>query len=64
MMTTAKMREKARLYESKLDWANAALCWRDAIKLYPMPREHASSKADIANMESAAKSCEYMAKQV
>jgi hypothetical protein len=34
-MNTAKMREKARFYETKLDWANAALCWESASRYLP-----------------------------
>ena len=61
-MNTAKMREKARLYESKLDWEKAAICWDEAIKLYPKPypQHGALALADIANMQAQAKSCRNM----
>lgn len=59
MMTAAKMREKARLYESRLDWQKAALCWDAAADLYPQPypMPGALAAADIASMRRRAQSC-------
>lgn len=59
MMTTAKMREKARLYESMLDREKAALCWDAAADLYPQPYPEpgALAAADIAGLRRLAQSC-------
>ena len=63
-MTTAKMREKARMYENMLDWSKAADCWDDAIKLHPC-RDQADMATlagrDIEAMRLRAKNCRYMA---
>lgn len=56
-MNTAKMREKARYYESIGEWHNAALCWRDAIALYPKSSGELA-KRDLDNMEQHAKEAE------
>lgn len=65
-MNTAKMREKARYYESILDWHNAALCWADAIKLYPQPypKHGELQDKDIQAMTSRMKDCEYAAQKL
>lgn len=59
MMTTAKMREKARLYETRLDWEKAALCWDATADLYPQPcpTPGALAVADIGAMRRRAQSC-------
>lgn len=56
-MNTAKMREKARMYEAKLDWANAALCWADAIALLPTTPSGLND-LDRRNMTSSMLACQ------
>lgn len=60
-MNTAKMREKAKLYEARLDWHNAALCWADAIAL--LSNVDGINALDRKNMEDRRAACENMAKQ-
>lgn len=59
MMTTAKMREKAKLYESMLDWDKAALCWDAAADLYPKPYPllGALAEKDIDSLRRRAQTC-------
>jgi len=62
MSTTAKMREKARLYESRADWHMAALCWQDALTLYPVNQIGAMADKDRAELAKRAASCKAAAK--
>lgn len=63
MTTTAKMREKARLYESRCDWGNAGLCWRAALKLYPDVSGQLAEH-DKAAILRRAESCESAYRQI
>ena len=59
-MNTAKMREKARYYESVLDWQNAANCWKDAIAL--LPSATGINALDAENMRRRMVDCQSSAK--
>jgi hypothetical protein len=63
-MNTAKMREKARYYESILDWSSAAECWEEAVRLYPhpYPRLGELEEKDIKRMQQRAINCRSSAK--
>lgn len=55
-MRTAKLREKARLYESRCEWALAAQCWQSALDHYP-PTPGALAEHDRQVIEGHAREC-------